>query len=82
MAQRKRPAMQKLSLEKAGKIWKGQIPTQTDTKSILLAIFEAGTTKTDNNNNKGYTQILYDAKKKPLSRTYASLAIAKNFLIF
>jgi len=78
----KEPAMQKLSLEKAGKIWKGQIPTQTDTKSILLAIFEAGTTKTDNNNNKGYTQILYDAKKKPLSRTYASLAIAKDFLYF
>jgi len=78
----KKPAMQKLSLEKAGKIWKGQIPTQTDTKSILLAIFEAGTTKTDNNNNKGYTQILYDAKKKPLSRTYASLAIAKDFLDF
>jgi len=78
----KKPAMQKLSLEKAGKIWKGQIPTQTDTKSILLAIFEAGTTKTDNNNNKGYTQILYDAKKKPLSRTYASLAIAKDFLYF
>ena len=79
---KKKPAMQKLSLEKAGKIWKGQIPTQTDTKSILLAIFEAGTTKTDNNNNKGYTQILYDAKKKPLSRAYASLAIAKNFLYF
>jgi peroxiredoxin len=78
----KKPAMQKLSLEKAGKIWKGQIPTQTDTKSILLAIFEAGTIKTDNNNNKGYTQILYDAKKKPLSRAYASLAIAKNFLYF
>lgn len=74
-----RPKTQKVALQKSNQVWKGTISTQADTKAIALGIFEAGKTEADNNNGKGYTQVLYDAKKKPLPGAYMSLAIIGDY---
>lgn len=65
--------MQKVALQKVGNVWKGQIRTDADTKSLLLGIFEKDKTEAESNQGKGHTQFLYDAKKKPLPEAYAGL---------
>ncbi|MFN3315832.1 MAG: hypothetical protein ACK40K_03405, partial [Raineya sp.] len=74
------PSMQKVDLQKAGSIWKGQINPKNDTKGLMLAFFETGKTEAENNKGKGYTQIFYDEKKKPLSGAFMSLLIISDFV--
>lgn len=66
------PKMQKVALQKAGNVWKGQFATQADTKAFALGVFEASKGEIENNKGKGYTQVMYDTKKKPLSAAYAA----------
>ena len=76
------PSMQKVDLQKVGNSWKGQINPQNQTKGLILAFFEAGKTKPENNKGKGYTQIFYDEKKKPLSGAWMSLTIIQDFVYY
>ncbi|GAB4123383.1 MAG: hypothetical protein OHK0045_23620 [Raineya sp.] len=76
------PTMQKVNLEKTNQTWKGQVAPQTDTKSFIIAFFEKGETIPENNKGKGYTQIFYDEKKKPLSGAWMGLNIITNFVYY